>query len=548
MRLGRPPELLDNPYFRTIWERASDAMALSDADGIVVAANPAYLQLYEYKAEEVIGHSFSIIFPEQARPRVIEEYKAVFAASDASPHLAAHAADSDPYFESTVRRGDGEVRTVQSRIEYIYENHQRVAMLSIIRDITEQKQTQEALDLSETRQRLLVEIMPAAMFICDHEGLITYYNQRAAELWGRRPKLVDPQDRFCGSIRLRRTDGSPLPHHESPMAVAVLTGRSTRHEEIMMERPDGTLVVASLNIDPLYDQTGRRIGSINVFEDITNYKQAQAQLQELNATLEQRVQGRTMELERSNRELDQFAYIASHDLKAPLRAITNLAAWVSQDAAEVLPATSQEHLAKLRGRIKRMEVLMDDLLAYSRAGRKRHSPEPMNVTALIQTVVDLLAPPRGFVVKSSATIPLLRAERVPLEIVLRNLIGNAIKHHPQPGAGQVDVTVQQQGQWAEFNVKDNGSGIDPAFHEHVFEIFHTLKARDEVEGSGMGLTVVKKLVESRGGTIQIKSSVGEGATFRFTWPATAMREAVDVQTAAGNDRLNESSNNEGSLA
>jgi PAS domain S-box-containing protein len=413
--LSRPPELLNNPYFRTVWERASDAMALSDADGIVIAANPAYLHLYEYKPEEVIGQSFSIIFPEQARPQAIEQYKAVFAASGATPHVAAQATDDDPYFESTVRRGDGEVRTVQSRIEYIYENNQRVTMLSIIRDITEQKQ-------------------------------------------------------------------------------------------------------------------------------------AQVQLEELNATLEQRVQGRTTELERSNRELDQFAHIASHDLKAPLRAITNLAAWVSQDAAEVLPATSQEHLAKLRGRIKRMEVLLDDLLAYSRAGRQRHSPEPVNVTALVQTVVDLLAPPPGFVVKSSASIPLLRAERVPLEIVLRNLIGNAFKHHPQPSTGRVDITAQLQGQWAEFSVIDNGSGIDPAFHERVFEIFRTLKARDEVEGSGMGLTVVKKLVESRGGTIQVISSVGEGATFRFTWPATAMPEAVDVQTAAGSEQLNESSNNEGALA
>ena len=530
-------------------------MALSDADGIVIAANQAYLQLYEYKVEEVIGHSFSIIFPEQARPQVIEEYKAVFAARDATPHVAAHAADSDPYFESTVQRGDGEVRTVQSRIEYIYANDQRVAMLSIIRDVTAQKQAQAALDLSETRQRLLVEIMPAAMFICDHEGLITYYNQRAAELWGRRPRLADPQDRFSGSLRLRRLDGSPLPHHESPMAVAVLTGRGTRHEEIMIERPDGTLVVASLNIDPLYDPTGRRIGSINVFEDITSSKQAQAQLQELNATLEQRVQERTMELartnrelERSNQELDQFAYIASHDLKAPLRAIANLAAWISQDAAEVLPAASQQHLAKLRSRIKRMEVLLDDLLAYSRAGRKRHSPETLDVTALIQKVVDLLAPPPGFVVKSSAALPHLRAERVPLEIVLRNLIGNAVKHHPQPSMGRVDISVQQQGDWAEFSVTDNGSGIDPAFHTRIFEIFRTLKGRDEVEGSGMGLTVVKKLVESYGGTIQVVSSMGKGATFQFTWPATALPEAGAAQTAAPNDSWHESSDDEGASA
>jgi signal transduction histidine kinase len=216
--------------------------------------------------------------------------------------------------------------------------------------------------------------------------------------------------------------------------------------------------------------------------------------------------------------LDQFAYVASHDLKAPLRAIGHLATWISQDAAELLPAASQEHLAKLHGRIKRMETLLDDLLAYSRAGRQRHLPEPVNLMALIQRVVELLAPPAGFMVNISATLPILRLERVPLETVLRNLIGNAIKHHHQPSAGRVEIVAQEQGQWVEFIVKDNGPGIDPAFHQRIFEIFQTLQPRYEIEGSGMGLTVVKKLVESRGGTIRIESRLGNGATFSFSWP------------------------------
>ena len=131
----------------------------------------------------------------------------------------------------------------------------------------------------EGSTRSLAEIMPAAMFLCDRNGLITYYNRRAAELWGRTPELRDPADRYCGSFRIYRPDGTPLPHQECPMAIAVLTGRGTRNEEIHIERPDGTVILVSVNIDPLYDEDGRPNGAINVFEDITYRKQTEQRLQ-----------------------------------------------------------------------------------------------------------------------------------------------------------------------------------------------------------------------------------------------------------------------------
>jgi PAS domain S-box-containing protein len=129
--------------------------------------------------------------------------------------------------------------------------------------------------LNDSQKHVLVEIMPSAVFTCDRDGLITYYNQRAAELWGRSPKLRDPEDRYCGSFRLYQPDGTPLPHHASPMAVAIHTGRSTRNEEIHILRPDGSSIVALANIDPLVDENGQPAGAINVFEDITRRKQAE---------------------------------------------------------------------------------------------------------------------------------------------------------------------------------------------------------------------------------------------------------------------------------
>jgi signal transduction histidine kinase len=239
--------------------------------------------------------------------------------------------------------------------------------------------------------------------------------------------------------------------------------------------------------------------------------------QQARLHLEERVSERTAELERSNRELNQFAYVASHDLKAPLRAIDNLSAWIAEDAALTLPPRSIEHLAKMRNRVRRMERLLDDLLAYSRAGRVQHPAEEVDLAALVQDIAGVLAPPPGFIISVEPPIPPLRTPRVSLELVLRNLIGNAIKHH-QHQCGEIRVRAVEQGDKVAITVQDDGPGIDPQYHTRIFDMFQTLRPRDDVEGSGMGLAIVKKLVESYGGTIVVESEAGQGSTFCFTWP------------------------------
>ena len=275
---------------------------------------------------------------------------------------------------------------------------------------------------------------------------------------------------------------------------------------------------------------GRRLDHVQLIllaiEDITERKQAEADLQQLNATLEHRVEERTLDLQRSNQELNEFAYVASHDLRSPLRAIDNLAAWIVEDSGAALTPESQEHLVKLRGRIQRMEKLLADLLEYSRAGRQVHALERVDTGTLVRGVAELLNLPPGFAVTLPAPMPVVLTERVALETVLRNLVSNAFKHHPNPPAGEVTIAAEVQAGWLEVTVTDNGAGIDPRFHTRIFEIFKTLKPRDEVEGSGIGLAVVKKLVETRGGAIQVTSAVNEGATFRFTWPISIVAAAA----------------------
>jgi len=247
-------------------------------------------------------------------------------------------------------------------------------------------------------------------------------------------------------------------------------------------------------------------------------------LREHQDTLEERVRTRTAELERSNQELDQFAYVASHDLKAPLRAVDNLAQWVAEDLGTDIPEETARHLKLMQQRVVRMEGLLDDLLHYSRAGRYEYQSEVVNCNMLIEEVVLLLDPPETFNVKVVSDLPTFETFKVPLLQTFQNLIGNAIKHHPRQD-GHVRIDVSEAGDWWQFSIEDDGDGIAPEYHRQVFEMFKKLKSRDEVEGSGMGLAVVKKVIESFGGHIVLKSEKGQGTCFEFQWPKMVIQKS-----------------------
>ena len=231
-------------------------------------------------------------------------------------------------------------------------------------------------------------------------------------------------------------------------------------------------------------------------------------------------------LEASNLELDQFAYVASHDLKAPLRGIANLATWITEDLGDAASGEVREHLGLLQGRVHRMEGLIDGVLQYSRAGRVRQRPVRVDTGELVHEVVDLIAPPERVRVQVEEGMPALWTERLPLQQVFMNLIGNAVKYAGGDGP-LVQVSARGAGEMWEFAVRDNGPGIAPQYHERIFGIFQTLEARDKVEGTGIGLSIVRKLVESRGGRVWVESDVGAGSTFRFLWPRSTEESSGD---------------------
>ncbi len=224
-------------------------------------------------------------------------------------------------------------------------------------------------------------------------------------------------------------------------------------------------------------------------------------------------------LRRRNAELDQFAYVTSHDLKAPLRGIANLSRWIEEDLEGSITPEVAGQFDLMRGRVNRMEAMIEAILQYSRVDRTETPLETVDVRKLLTEVIDLLSPPTRIAISMDDEMPTLHTPRLRLFQVFQNLLSNAIKHHNKP-SGTIHIGARRNGEWVEFTVSDDGPGIAPKFQERIWVIFQTLEARDKVESTGVGLALVKKIVEGQGGTVSIESEAGQGATFKFTWPGS----------------------------
>ncbi len=223
------------------------------------------------------------------------------------------------------------------------------------------------------------------------------------------------------------------------------------------------------------------------------------------------------ELDSTKKELKTFAYIISHDLKAPLRAISQLSDWIYKDYADTFDKNGKEMMELLNNRVKRMEGLIDGVLQYSRAGRTFDKIEKVNLDSVVREVVQNLSPPENIKVTIKGSFPTVNAESNKIKQLFENLISNSINFMDKE-KGEIKVECDEEELHWKFSVSDNGPGIDPKFHEKVFKVFQTLQSKDVVETIGIGLPVAKKIVEHMGGQIGINSSAGKGCTVYFTIP------------------------------
>lgn len=488
--------------FRAVQQTTPDGFMIFESvreeSGLIIDfrwlyTNPAAEKIVGRSHEDLLGKRLLEEMPGNRETGLFDAYVSVVESGKVWQQEFAYTFDGlDHWFRSTAARtGDG--------------------FAVAFANISARKAAEAQLRASEERFRSAFDQAAVGMAHLDLEGRYVRVNNRLCEILGY-PRadllqktfmeITHPDDLATDLEAMKQQIRREIDHHSM---------------EKRYLRKDGSYIWANMTAAVIYDDEDTAQYGIVVIQDISARKEAELALQELNATLERRVATRTAELEQTNRDLDQFAYVASHDLKAPLRAIDHLAGWIAEDAGEVLPPPSQEHLHKLRSRVQRMETLLEDLLAYSRAGRIRGDAAPTALGELVDNVMELMSPPSGFTLTRGSEMPIITTYRTPLELVLRNLIGNAIKHH-QSETGWVHIGAVERGDFVEISVQDDGPGIAPEFRQQIFEMFRTLAPRDEVEGSGIGLAVVKKTVESLGGKVWIDSATGEGATFTFTWP------------------------------
>lgn len=278
--------------------------------------------------------------------------------------------------------------------------------------------------------------------------------------------------------------------------------------EAKINGAEGQLIDLDITVSPIFSASGDVLYIIPEGHDITFRMKQEKALKESYQRLEE-----------TNYDLDHFVYVASHDLRSPLRGISQLAAFIIEDEADKLSESSQEYLVKLQTRIERMQALIDDLIAYSRVNKDQSRLEQVDLAHLITEIVELIGIPAGFQVSVPDELPRFVTCVTPLRQVLMNLIGNAVKHHDKD-QGHIQVNVTETETHYEFSVADDGPGIEERYYDQIFDMFRTLKPRYEVEGSGMGLAIIRKFVYRYGGEVSVDSTPGEGTTFRFTWPKT----------------------------
>lgn len=507
-------------------------------DGQVVEISPSWLAFTgQTEAEYVNGGFLEAIHPDDRAPTM-----AIWAASVGArqPYAA----------EYRLRRGDGSYAHTLARGMPVFDR--TGAVLEYIGcnvDITGLREAERVARRHAETLGILNEVGRLISAELDRDKMVQALTDAATALSGAQfgaffHNVVDdegarymlyalsgaPRERFS-SLAMPRNTALFAPTFAGEGVVRVddvledpRYGRNAPHRGM----PEGHLPVRSYLAAPVVSRSGEVLGGlflghgrVGVFDERTETVivglAAQAAVAMDNARLFGESQRLIAALEASNRDLDQFAYVTSHDLKAPLRGIANLAQWLEEDLGPALNDDTRRKMSLLRGRVVRMEALIQGILDYSRAGRSRQSQELVDVRKLIAEIVDLIAPdPRASVV-CEGELPVLRTERVALQQVLQNLVANALKHSGRPDVTITVTSTENPDDW-ELTVRDDGVGIAPEFHERIWGIFQTLEARDKLESTGIGLAIVKRIVQNRGGRVGLQSTPGHGTMFSFTWP------------------------------
>jgi PAS domain S-box-containing protein len=488
---------------RLILERSNEAFVSIDENGRICEWNPHAEKIFGWTRDEALGRSLS-------ETVVPASFREAHEAGLKRFQETGKGALIDRRIEITARRKDGSEFPVEVTISPLrLPSGQRVN--AFMHDITARKRVEEELRRNERRLHRLMELMPAAVYTCDAHGRINFFNHRAAEIWGREPRINAADEKFHGSFRLYRPDGAPLAHADTPMAVAVRMGRPTRGEEVTMERPDGSRVVVAVNSEPLYDTQGELAGAINVFQDITQRKLGEQELRE------------------ADRRKDEFLAMLAHELRNPLAPIRH-GLELLQRRPDHPPG---ETLAMMQRQVTHLVRLVDDLLEVARISRGRIELQRarIDLRAAVRNALEAARP--GIEAAAHAlTLDLpqeplhVNGDAVRLAQVVSNLLDNAAKY--TESGGRIALAVRREGDEAVISVRDNGVGIPAALLPQVFELFGVREhASPRAQGGlGVGLGLARRLVQMHAGTIQaVSDGPGKGTEVVIRLPLAPAAQA-----------------------
>jgi PAS domain S-box-containing protein len=466
----------------------------------LVLANPAAEQLLQIANDQILGKTMPEVLPSWFQTNVPESCRQV----------VQHGQNLDlDTVEHELPWGDRRIFALKLF------NLDSECLGILFEDVTRQHRVQQELTEQREQLRILFEQAGVGIARIALDGRWIQVNEKLSEILGyTRDELFQTDVQTLTYLK----DAEAEQKYYQPLFAGNIDSASFEQRYV---RKSGEPIWCSVTASVIRDNHHPKY-LIAFIEDITERKAAALTLQHQKNELtkiNKKLAHVTKKLQTQNQELDQFAYVASHDLKAPLRAIANLATWIEEDISDILPPENREQLELLRGRVQRMENLINGLLSYSRAGRTEQVYETIDVGQLVQDIIEMLAPPEAFTITVAPDLPTFSINRVPFTQVLTNLINNAIKHHDQDhGTIHIGGQPTAQPEFFEFSVTDDGPGIGAEYHDKIFDIFQVLEARDKVENTGIGLAIVKKMVEAEGGNITVDSQVGKGTTFRFTWP------------------------------
>lgn len=466
---------------------AVEGISRIDPEGRYITLNDAYANAAGYTPSELEGQPWSMTVCEEDMSLLNEAYKTMLKEGKVTA-------------EARGVKKDGSIFYKQVTMISQYDNAGKfIGHHCFLKDISTKKLAEEKIQQQQQDLQLIFDNVPVKIWYKDDKNRILRLNKKAAESMGGKVKDFEGKDSYDLFPEMAKK------YHDDDLVVI----RSKKPKLNIVEKytpVNGPTRWVSTDKIPYKDPETQGDFIFVCSQDITQLKEA-----ELTKSL------LISQLSDTNEELEKFAYIASHDLKSPLRGIEQLAGWIKEDCNELLPEKSKKHLGVMIKRVKRMGGLLDDLLAYSHISQLELLQDIIDLRSILDQLLDLHVQPFGFKVTLDVPDEKVVIPRKPLEIVLRNLLDNAVKHH-HTGNGHITLKYTATEDSHIFDLSDDGPGIDPAMHTKAFAMFQTLKPRDAVEGSGMGLAIIKKILLRYDAEITISSDGQNGTHFKIIWP------------------------------